>query len=234
MAQFDTADLLARCKVLAQRPSTDQQQTDANWYQMLSEAQDKWFGQFALHCPWVIMTAPTLLTSTDSNETYTFGTDTDSVNLVPLSVVVYAKKDGRPLRPGTYWDSAADYVWEGDKIRFARGKTKAFSDGPYARFITPPDDIAALVEPTLKPKRARVLLVYHAVALWATRGGIRDPQPFFDLEERAWVGRPEIGDYGLLGQLKMQNPFQGVEAFGAQGMGILEGVDDGSSYSPEG
>ncbi len=233
MALFDSAALLAECKVLAQRPSTDQQQTDANWFSFLSQAQDHWTGQFALHCPWVLMTAPTQLTSTDSNETYTFGTDADSVNIVPLSVVVYAKKDGRPLRPGTYWDSAADYVWEGDKIRFARGKTKDFSDGPYARFITPPGEISASIEPTLKPKRARVLLVYRAVALWASRGGVRDPQPYWDLEERAWAGRPSIGDYGLLGQLKLANPFGGLEAFGAEGMGILEGLDDGTGYSPE-
>ena len=178
------------------------------------------------------MTAPTLLTSADSNETYTFGTDADSDNIVPLAVMIFAKKDGRPLRPGTYWDLAADYVWEGDKIRFARGKTKAFSDGPYARFITPPGDISAAIEPTLLPKQARVLLVYRAVALWASRGGVRDPQTYFDLEERAWVGRPEVGDYGFLG-MKMQNPFQGMEAFGASSLGILEGVDDGSSYSPE-
>ncbi len=177
------------------------------------------------------MTAPTLMTSADSNETYTFGNDADSVALVPLAVVIYAKKDGRILRPGTYWDNAADYVWEGDRIRFARGKVKAFSDGPYARFITPPGEISGSIEPTLKPKRARALLVYRAVALWATRGGIRDPQPYFDMEERTWVGRPEVGDYGLLGQLKMQNPFQGLEAFGAQSLGILEGVDDGSGYS---
>ncbi len=233
MAQFDTADMLARAKVLAQRPSTDQQQSDANWYQMLSEAQDHWFGVFSLHCPWVLMTAPTLMVTADSGETWTFGTDTDSVNIFPLSVVVYSKKDGRILRPGTYWDTNADYVWEGDKIRFARGKTKTFTDGPYARFITPPDDITVSVQPTFKPKRARILLVYRAVALWASRGDVRNPQKYFDLEERAWVGRPEIGDYGLLGQLKMQNPFQGVEAFGAGSVGILEGVDDGSGYTPE-
>ena len=197
---------------------------------MLSVAQDHWFGQFALHCPWILMSAPTLLVTADSNETWTFGTDVDSVNIVPLSVVVYTKKDGRIMRPGTYWDSAADYVWEGDKIRFARGKTKSFTDGPYARFITPPDNISSSVQPTFKPKRARILLVYRAVALWASRGDIRNPQKFFDLEERTWVGRPEIGDYGLLGQLKLQNPFGGLEAFGASSMGILEGVDDGSGY----
>lgn len=233
MALFDSAALLAECKVLAQRPSTDQQQTDANWFSMLSAAQDHWFDQFALHMPWLNMTAPTLLTSADSNETYTFGTDADGDNIEPLSVVVYSKKDGRPLIPKTYWDAAGDYVWEGDKIRFARGKTKSFTDGPYARFMTPPGAISASIEPTLNPKKCRILLVYHAVALWATRGGIRDPQPFFDLEERAWVGRPEIGDYGFLG-LKLQNPFQGMEAFAGQSLGILEGVDDGSGYSPEG
>jgi hypothetical protein len=179
------------------------------------------------------MTAPTALSTADSGETYTFGNDADSVPLVPLAVVVYASKDGRILRPGTYWDLQADYVWEGDRIRFARGRTKEFSDGPYARFITPPGEISASIQPTLKPKRARALLVYRAVALWASRGGTRDPQRYFDLEERAWVGRPEIGDYGLLGQLKTQNPFQGMEAFGAQSLGILEGVDDGSNYTPE-
>lgn len=232
MALFDSSALLAECKVLAQRPSTDQQQSDANWFSFLSTAQDHWFRQFALHMPWLNMTAPTLLTSTDSNETYTFGTDADSVNIEPLSVVLFAKKDGRILTPGTYWDRNADYVWEGDKIRFPRGKTKDFTDGPYARFMTPPGAISASIEPTLKPKSARILLVYHAVALWASRGGIRNPQTYFDLEERAWVGRPEIGDYGILG-LKLQNPFGGMEAFASPSIGILEGVDDGSSYSPE-
>ena len=232
MAQFDTADCLARCKRLAQRPSTDKQQLDADWYKFLGEAQDHWFGQFAIHMPWLNMTAPTQLTSTDSNETYTFGTDADSVNLVPLAVVVYAKKDGRILTPGTYWDRNADYVWEGDKIRFPRGKTKEFSGGPYARFMTPPGEISALIEPTLKPKRARILLVYRAVAFWASRGDIRNPQKFFDLEERAWAGRPEIGDYGFLA-MKLQNPFGGMEAFSSPSLGILEGVDDGSGYSAQ-
>lgn len=233
MADYDSSDLLARCKTLAQRPSTDQQQTDANWYSFLTHAQEHWMGQFAIHCAWTNMTAPILLTSADSGETYPFENDADSDDIFPLAVKLFDAKDGRLLRPGAYWDTAADYVWEGDKIRFAKGKTKTFSDGPYAIYVKPPNAISASSQPTLRPKRARKLLVYWAVAEWAARGGIRNPKPFYDLMDRAWFGNPNIGDLGLLGELKTQNTFGGVIANEAVSLGILEGVDDGSNYTPE-
>jgi hypothetical protein len=232
MAIHDAAELLADCKRLAQRPSTDQQQLDPDWYAFLTDAQEHWYGQFSIHCPWVIMTAPTQMTAGSGNLTYTFGTDADGTNIEPLAVVIFEASDGRILRPGTYWDDAADYVWEGNKIRFPRGAAKTFSSGPYARFITPPAVVSASSEPTLLPKRARKLMVYWAVAEWARRGGIRDPAPFEKKMDDVWFGKPEQpGDVGLLGELKLQNPFGTMEAFEAYPRGILEGVDDGSNYT---
>ena len=229
MADWDSADLLARCKVLAQRPATDSQQLDADWYSFLEEGQEHWIGQFAIHCAWTNMKAPTLLTTSDSGETYDFPVGTDR----PLAVTLYQSKSGRLLRPGTFWDLASDYVWEGNHIRFPGGKTKTFSDGPYARYVASPTSLDASTEPVLLPKRARKLVVYWAVAEWAARGGMRNPKPFYDLMDRAWYGNPALGDLGLLGELKTQNTFGGVIANEAQSRGILEGVDDGSNYNAE-
>lgn len=234
MPQWDSVYCLAEAKLLAQRPATDEQVSDADWYRHLTKGNEYWVGQFAVHMPWVMMGAPTLLTSTDSGETYPFPDDADSVPIVPLAVELYDTKTGRLLRPGTYHDSGADYVWEGDKIRFPKGKTKTYSDGPYARFVTPPGLVSAAVEPTLKPKRARQLIVYRAVVMWASQGGFRDPQPYRDLETEAWYGDPLSGKVGLLGEIKLQNPFQGVEAIVATDVLLKDLIDDGTGYTPAG
>ena len=211
MATWDSADLLARCKALAQRPSTDESMPDATWYQFLSDAQDHWYGVFATHVPWILMGAPTLLTSSDSNETY----DVASGDGTPLAIEVYSAKDGYPLKVCPYWDSpGGDYVWEGTKIRFPAGKTRSFTSGPYARYIAQPDVISAAVEPTLAPNWTRKLLVYDAVAMWATIGGKRDPKPFRTLSQHAWSGDPSAaGDMGIMGALKLQNALMGTAAF---------------------
>lgn len=231
MANYDSADLLARALDEAGVPSDQDFPSSATWYRWLSDGQEHWVGQIAIHVPWVMMGDPTLITSADSGETYTFGTDDDGEDITPLAVQVYAAKDGRLLYPNTYWNPNGDYVWEGDKIRFARGKTKQFSDGPYARFVTPPDPITSGDEPTLKPVRARKLIVYRACALWAARGGLKNPSVFYDLEDRAWLGVPARGDYGLLGELKNQNPLQGMESYAPQPAGILTGVNTGWGYT---
>jgi hypothetical protein len=234
MAQWDSAYCLAECKLLAQRPTTDEQVSDADWYLYLTQGQEYWMGQLVNHCPWTNMTAPTLLTSGDSGYTYPFENDADSVPIVPLAVELYESATGRLLRPGTYHDSGADYVWEGDRIRIPKGGTKTWTDGPYARYVKPPNNITASVEPVLKPKRARKLVVYRAVILWASSGGFRDPQPFRDLEDEAWYGDPMKGKLGLLGELKLQNPFQGVEAIQASDVLLKDLIDDGTGYTPAG
>lgn len=230
MATWDSADLLLRLRTITNRPSTDESMTDAIGYQLLTEGQAHWTGTVAAQCPWVLMGAPTLLTSSDSGETYPF-VDASGNSIAPLAVEVYDTKAGRLLKNGAYWDASADYVWESHRIRFPQGALKTFANGPYARYIVPPVAVSAAVAPTLLPAHARLLVVYRAAALWATRGGMRDPSPYYEAERRFWLGDFSTGDVGLLGALKGQNPFLGGAAYSTGVGGILDGVSTGAGHS---
>lgn len=228
MALWDNADLLARCKFIAQRPSTDQQMADADWYSLMTESQAHWTNVFATQFPYVLVTAPTALSTADGGLTYTF-----PGGITPMAVEVYDSASGRILRPGAYWDAACDYVWEGTHIRFPVNKSRTYSSGPVARYISPSSTIDASTQPTLLPAHARLLIVYRAVAYWAERGGLRDPQPFWEMEQRYWIGNPASGDFGLLGMLKNQNPFIGAAAYPAgSGLAWWQTISTGQGYTP--
>jgi len=208
-------------------PSTTEFPATADWYAWITEAQAYYYGVFATHCPWFLLTAPTLLVSADGGYTYPMPSSTHV-----LHVELYDSKGGRLLRAGAYWDTGADYVWEGNRIRFPNNKAKTYSDGPYVRYVAEPGDIDGSTAPTLVPDYARMLLVDHAVALWSERGGMRDPTPFWLRErKRAWGDPQTPGDVGILGNLKLQNPFLGSMATGNQT--TLTGLDmlnTGSGY----
>jgi hypothetical protein len=213
VAQYDSADLLARCKTLAQRPTTDEDMSDATWYGFLEEAQTYWIGQLAAHVPEVMYDAPELMTSSDGGETYT-------VASYPLGhMEIRASRNGALLRPGPEWDEAADYTQEGQTIRIPGGRTRSFSSGPYARYVKVPGLLNGATAPVLRPAHMRLLLVARACYLYALRGGYRDPTPFLQLEQKLWAGDPNLaGDTGYLGQLKTQY-------FGA-GMAAVRPLDD--------
>lgn len=219
MALWDSADLLARCKRLAARPATDEDKgptdstADDMWYALLTEAQQEYYNRFAAHFPWVLYTAPTKLTTADNGLTYTFPS-----SVTPMKVELYRSKAGEMMWPGGYFDGAKDYVWEGNRIRFPWGRTVTFGDGPYARYIVPPGVIASATQPTLAPDWTRLLLVYHAVKIWAERGGLRDPQPFARLENEMWFN-PEQGT-GVLVTLKTQQPYSGLGAIPTPYVGL--------------
>jgi len=196
-----SADLLSRAKFFALRPSTDAEISDVQWYDLLSLAQEHWYQTFSVHVPEVLYGAPAKLTTADSGKTYTFP---NSVH--PLGPVeVRESLDKQLLVASTDWDARGDYVHEGDLIRMPNNEERTFADGPYARFITPPDVISASVEPTLNPPRARILVVHRACVMWASRGGVRDPAAFEALEMKAWIGDPAMdGDVGIMGELKRQ------------------------------
>ena len=229
MAQWDSAYCLAQCKTQAGVPSTTTFPADADWYNWLTSAQEEWYGRFcAIGLGHILMEAPTLISTSDGGETY----DMPSSAYPAGGVQLYKAKDGRPLLHGAYWDTGADYVWEGNKIRFPRGKTKTYTNGPYVRYVIEPGVIASGTEPTLVPTRARKLLVFRACVYWASRGGYRNPQVYEKLEDDAWFGDPARGKLGLLAELKMQHPMQGTESIPAEVGGILEFIDDGSNYTP--
>jgi hypothetical protein len=175
---------------------------------MLTDAHAYWYGQVAVHCPYVLFGAPTTMVTADGGVTYTFPSDTE-----PLAVEVYASATGPELKASSFGDGDGDYVWEGSRIRMVTNTARTFTNGPIARWVAPPTTIDGSTAPTLKPARARVLAVYRACALWASAGGLRDPAPFYTLEQRTWLGDPDRGDTGILGELKSLNPSYGRAAW---------------------
>lgn len=201
---YDSASLLASVKRLARRPANDQASSDGDWFQYLTEAQDFWMRAIAAVAPEENYGPPTLLTTPDAGATYTFGLDADGDPIEPLGhIELYPSLTGLPLVGGSYFDPAADYVLEGDRIRFSRGKLKLFGGaGPYSRFVKAPGVISATEEPVLRPVRARSLLPYRAAILWSEVPGRVDPAPYVTAESRIWIGDPNAGISGLLQSLK--------------------------------
>ena len=182
------------------------------WYDLLTLAQEHWYGIFSVHVPEVLYGAPAKLSTADSGKTFTFPS-----SIHPLGPVeVRESRDKHLLVPSTDWAPQGDFVQEGDLIRMPNNEERTFADGPYARFITPPDKLDENTQPTLNPPRARILLVYRACVMWASRGGMRDPTHFEVLEQKAWTGDPDIaGDVGIMGDLKLQFFASGMISSGA-------------------
>lgn len=220
MAQWDSADLLARLKRTLARPLVDQDKgptdtdVDAFLYELLTEGQVYWTNELATHVPDLAgLYTIEQLTSADSGLTYDFTSE-------PLGhYEIRDSRNGRLLVPGAEWDPASDFIPAGKKIRFPGGVTKQFASGPWARYVKTPTVIASGTQPTLQPPQARLLVVYHAAGEWAARGGLRDPQPYWDLENRAAFGDPLHGQVGLVGALK-----QSAFLWGAAG--LPSGQDD--------
>lgn len=164
--------------------------TDAHWFALLTEAQNRVVGLIAVHCPEAMYGAPTLMSTADSGATYTFGTDTDGAYIAPVGhIEIRESKTGAMIPPTSAWDNSTQaYIYESDKIRWPGQKTRTFADGPYARFITPPNVLSASAAPTLKPLYARELLVYDACERAAVRIGT-DPTPYGAMFDARW---PEV------------------------------------------
>lgn len=214
MALHDTADILARAKRRLNRPTTDEALADTDWYAFFTEAQARVVSLLATHCPQAMYGAPTLLTTSDGGLTYTFGTDsglpTNYQTVFPVGhVELRASRSGTLFYPGNDWDTGDVFIMEGDKIRWPNGRARTFTDGPYARFITPPGVIDASTQPTLEPVFARVLIVDDGITRAAGERLKMDPAPYEEMFQRDWAE--------VLGALKTQYFGAGVRALGQPG-----------------
>jgi len=232
VATYDSADLAERVRKRLKRPADDELCTLDERYQLLSEAQEEWVYTFASIIPHALYGAPDKLETFDGGETYVFGSaaDDDTRRVFPLGQVeLKASRNGRILVPGQEGDPSADFVVDGDRIRFPGGKTRTFTDGPFARFITPPGVIDATHQPSLVPIEARKLLVERACQKWAETSGLADPLVYEKAELRMWLGNPPAGDYGMLGALRRQFAHAGAEAEPG-GSAWWYGISTGEGY----
>ncbi len=173
MAAYDSVDLLARLRLQIRRPTADESLTDAQAYQLLTDAQQIAFEDITVRAPFANMTAPTLMTSSDSGRTYVFGTDANGDAIAPLGhVQIYRNTACVPDSPLI---EGQDYLNEGTKIRIPNNRTMP---APYWQGVLPPAAISAASAPTLLPATSRVMVVYKAAALYASLGDLRDASKY--------------------------------------------------------
>jgi hypothetical protein len=209
VAEYDSVTLYERFKMYQRRPEQDEKLDSDGVYALLSDAQQQVVVEIANHVPHMLLGPPTQMVTADNGLTYTFGTDGDGDNIFPIGSVEIAARNGRStLYASAYADGSLDYVLEGDRIRMPRGRARTFTSGPYARFITPPPEITAVVQPMarIKPKSARMLIVYRALVNWANLGGELDPRPFEEMYHRLLWG--DGMDVGLMYTWKTQHSTQ--------------------------
>ncbi|MCC7053983.1 MAG: hypothetical protein IT355_12035, partial [Gemmatimonadaceae bacterium] len=204
MALYDRADLLDRCRRYADRPETDLDVTVSDWYAWMTEAQSELYHEWAaMPFASVLYGPPRVLVSEDDGQTWRFPGREPGTYCFPMgrTELKAASAAANILRPGAEWAEGTDFVLEGDRVRVPLGRS--FGTAPVARYIMPPAAIDAETEPSLSPPSARPLIVYRALQKWASKGGLRDPAAFELLERNAWYGKPEQGQYGILGMLQL-------------------------------
>lgn len=169
MSTWDSADILAKCKLFAKRPTVDATTSNAEWFMYLTMAQDEAYDDISVRCPEALLNEPTALTAVSGDKVFNFGTDDNGYPVVPRGHArIYPSLASIPNDP---WQEGLDYSWEGTRIRIPADAT--YTGTLYGQWVDQPDDIAADSEPSLQPGPARILLVLKAVELWAASGGIR-------------------------------------------------------------
>lgn len=226
MAHWDTDYCLRRAKKLALSPANTSMMDDSDWCDLLTQGEDHWLPIFANKVPESQMGPPVQLAIAPDMLTATFaeGVWPDG------HVALFDGPNGRRLLPGEYGDPGADFVIEGGLVRGPVGRQLSFPSGLYARFIDTSsrplvsssmvaadvDSYPAVVNPRLMPEKARILIVYHALGLYAEmRPGFTDPLSWERREVRTAYDDPDTGELGLLTQLMTQYQDQGATS-GAQ------------------
>ena len=191
MAHWDRNNLIRQCNVLAARPDIDTDMDPGKWDILLTQGQDHWYGVIAEQAPNVLWGEPVKIDTQDGGYTYR----------IPGTIMgipdVREGRYGRPLM-------VDEYILDNGVIRFPYGRSRTFAGGVWVRYARHPHQINAVTEPQLKPEYARILIVYRALAQWASRpGSAADPNTYLAMEDSAWYGNPDTGELGILARLKL-------------------------------
>lgn len=208
MADWDGPDLLARVQRYSLEPATSQLTTEDDWYAILTEAESYVKPVLAVHIPHRMLSENGLVLLTAAADNKTFSFPGLAAGEMPLAVELYPSLSADRMLAASYDDPAGDFVWEGDQIRIPLNRSRAFTNGaPYARYIAPPGTIDASHESTILPKHLRLLDVFWALYLWASRTPGQDPAVYESMFQKGMFGNPLIaGDAGLVGALKLKEP----------------------------
>jgi hypothetical protein len=206
MALFDGPDLLSRCQRMAKRPAIDADMTSTTWYDILTEAQLHWTRVLATHCPAANYGAPEQLYTPDAGQTYYFQDGNHNPVDFWGEVELRNGRNGELVQVGDEFDPRTELAPEQNYFRVPSGQTRTFTNGLWGRKVAVPSTLDGGTNvPTMKPVYARILLVYRACIIYASRGGYFDPQPYIDLETKTAFGDSrQPGDIGIIATLKRQ------------------------------
>lgn len=172
-----SSDLLNRLRLVTGRPVTDAALTDTMGYLYLSDAQREVAYTMAQQIPWVNYSEPVQMVTTD-NKVFTLpgGTGAEWIG----RILVMRTLDGEPLIEGGYDDCGAEFTMEGPSSIRITGNRTWTGAAPYVRYMPKPGDLdgSGSNDPILLPLDVRQAVVYIAAAMWAGRGGYRDPEPY--------------------------------------------------------
>jgi hypothetical protein len=192
VAEWDIADLLLRLQRELKRPANAIDVDTATLYTDLTEGL-RW--------------TQTLLSAhgMDDNAIWEEATTSDnkvySLTQQPQGKLeVRDGRNGRRLQLGADSDPSTDLVWQGLTFLVPDDRERTFGGGLWVRYTPEPAVIdGSGNEPTLMPKRARLLAVYKAAELWMDRGGYRDSAVYANKLQRAAFGDPSSpGDVGII------------------------------------
>lgn len=205
MADYDSADMLARLKRELKRPTSDPALDDTDLYQLLTRGLR--YTQRLLAKHGLDQNATWELATTSDNQTYTITSE-------PAGGVLEVRhgRDGPVLVLGPDPDASTDLVWKGTTFIVPDGRTVPFANGIYVHYTPIHGAIdGGGNEPTLAPTEARDIAILHAAMLWFDRGGFRDTTWLDNKIHKLMFGNPAIpGDVGIVGGLKQ--PFLGQPA----------------------
>jgi len=195
MAEFDSADLLAKLKRELRRPTSDAQIDDTDLYELLTEGCRYTQALMAVHG--FEQNASWELATTADNMTYT-------ITQTPVGILeIRDGRSGPVLQLGPDSDPSTDLVWQGTTFLVPDNQTREFGNGLWVRYTAQHPAISASVEPTLLPARNRYLAIYKAAELWMDRGGYKDATVFSNKLHRMAFGDPSMpGDAGVISAMK--------------------------------